>query len=149
MEEARLAGATVPRSRPMENKGRWGLGSQSVSRHQSARPEAQRFRTYHPNAGQASQWGAGVPSLLPRAPKLDILEVNGLNKVDFPRLARLVDRNWQALAPCPSPPVPPVSLSLTLNPLMNASHGSSVGPTRLRTPLSMGLYSRRTHRLAH
>lgn len=34
-----------------------------------------RFRTYHPNAGQASQWGAGVPSLLPRTPKLDILEV--------------------------------------------------------------------------
>lgn len=110
-----------------------GARGQSVSRHQSTRPEAQRFRIYHANAGQAFQWGAGVPNLLPRALKLDILEVNGLNKVDFSQIGRLVDQNWQALEPCPSTPVSPVSSSLTLNPLTNASHGS-VGPTRLHTP---------------
>lgn len=92
-----------------------GTRGQSVSRHQSARPEAQRFRTYHPNAGQASQWGAGVPNLLPRAPKLDILEVNGLNKVDFPRLAALLiktGRHW-SLAPHPQSHQCPCHFTLT------------------------------------
>lgn len=101
-----------------------------------------------PPSGAQAQWGAGVPDLLPRAPKLDILEVNGLNKVDFPRLAALLIKTGRhrSLAPHPQSHQCPCHLHLPTHECFTwLFYGSHLAAH----PLYMGLYSCYTPRPAH
>lgn len=78
MEEARLAGTATPPSAPapvqiQTEQGMVGRRDRVCPDINMPDQEPKGSEPITQYAGQASQWGAGVPNLFPRTPKLDIL----------------------------------------------------------------------------
>lgn len=79
-----------------------GARGQSVSRHQSARPEAQEVQNLPPKCRSGLPVGRRRPQSPPQNPKAGHFggKMDSIKWI-FSQIGRLVDQNWQALEPCP------------------------------------------------